>query len=41
MAQTDEMRDFMQCYEKLYGKEIASEMRRIKYGKARYTLLPR
>ena len=41
MAQPDEMRYFMLSYEKLYSKGIASEMRRIKCGKARYTLLPR
>ena len=41
MAKPDVMRYFMQSYEKLYSKKIASEMRRIKCGKSRYTLLPR
>ena len=41
MAQPDEMRYIMHSYEKLSRKEIASEMRRIKCGKARYTILPR
>ena len=41
MAQPYEMRYFMQSYKKLYSTEIASEMRRIKCGKARYTILPR
>ena len=41
MAQPDEMRYFMQSYKALYSKEIASEMRRLKCAKARYTILPR
>ena len=41
MAQPDEMRYFMQGYKKLYSKEIASGMRRVKCAKARYTILPR
>ena len=41
MAQPDEMRYFMQSHKKLYSKEIASEMRRVKCGKARYTILLR
>ncbi|MEC7078898.1 MAG: hypothetical protein VXX10_01205 [Pseudomonadota bacterium] len=41
MAQPDEMRYFMQSHKKLYSKEIASEMRRVKCCKARYTILLR
>ena len=41
MAQPDEMRYTRHSYEKLCSKEIASEMRRIKCGKALYTILPR
>ena len=39
MAQPDEMRYFMQSHKKLYSREIASEMLRVKCGKARYTIL--